>query len=241
MLPQIHNFLSLVFPLYTRSHERSQPFKFLLLGLEWILTEMIIELSRIRIWATGMPQPDYGETDFGDYSEPKSPTATEKSAHGKPAHRGKGAEGAEAEEYFRAKQEKEAQQVTKTYYPCDKQSNLYIMSKSFIKEEHAKSPKSTKTEARYELKSSHWIPPSSNFSSLLHRPFYVSPIRYSNLILIVIDQMSGSSASVVLKTEQEQLNPFWTYGDKHPCYKNYMNNLPRRRLDECFVSYFLVN
>jgi hypothetical protein len=64
----------------------------------------------------------------------------------------------------------------------------------------------------------------------------VSPIRYSNLLLIVINQMTGSSEAMELVTKSKEVNPWWTYNQSHPCYKNYMNNLPRRRLDECFVS-----
>jgi hypothetical protein len=124
---------------------RSQPFKFLLLGLEWMLTEMLIELSRIRIWALSAAVPDYGDPDYAEVpSHHPHPSVTKS----KVSHRGKGAEGYEAEEYFKADQERKAREVNTTFYPCDKRSELYVMNKTFIKEEHARSPRSSITEAR---------------------------------------------------------------------------------------------
>lgn len=42
-----------------------------------------------------------------------------------------------------------------------------------------------------------------------------------------------STKPVVMVTEVQ-------YNKEHPCHKLYMNNLTRRRLDECFVSLFFT-
>lgn len=42
-----------------------------------------------------------------------------------------------------------------------------------------------------------------------------------------------------LTTEPKEMETGLEYGVVHPCHKLYMNTLPRRRLDECFVSSIL--
>lgn len=65
-------------------------------------------------------------------------------------------------------------------------------------------------------------------------------IPNSNLLLIVINKMNDmtteSSDGEVLSTEPLEMETGLQYGVVHPCHKLYMNNLTRRRLDECFVS-----
>lgn len=39
-----------------------------------------------------------------------------------------------------------------------------------------------------------------------------------------------------LTTEAKEMETGIQYHVEHPCHKRYMNNFPRRRLDECFVS-----
>lgn len=72
------------------------------------------------------------------------------------------------------------------------------------------------------------------------RPFYVNRIPNSNLLLIVINKISltteSTSSSGILSTEPIEMETGLKYGVVHPCHKLYMNTLPRRRLDECFVS-----
>lgn len=65
------------------------------------------------------------------------------------------------------------------------------------------------------------------------RPFFFKRIPYSNLLLVVIDAAHStcnrivSSALTEIKYEDEEF----------PCYKLNLNDLPRRRLDECFTEH----
>lgn len=66
-------------------------------------------------------------------------------------------------------------------------------------------------------------------------------IPNSNLLLIVINKInltteSTAASSGILSTEPIEMETGLQYGVVHPCHKLYMNTLPRRRLDECFVS-----
>ena len=98
---------------------------------------MIIELSRINLWTTSAPAPDY-ETEYTDFGKPevKQPTIDIHAPH-KPPLRGKGAEAMEAEEYFKNKDLREAQEVKDHYRPCDKRVDLYIVNETFIRGEHS--------------------------------------------------------------------------------------------------------
>jgi hypothetical protein len=53
--------------------------------------------------------------------------------------------------------------------------------------------------------------------------------------------MKGSSTRVELTTKMNEVNTWWEYNATHPCYKIYLNNMTRRRLDECFVSNELLS
>lgn len=67
----------------------------------------------------------------------------------------------------------------------------------------------------------------------------------SNLLLIVINKIDDATTdspvettitSQVLSTEPKEMETGLQYGVVHPCHKKYMNELYRRRLEECFVS-----
>lgn len=103
-----------------------QPFKLLMLGFKWMLTEMIIELSRIKLWvaSNAIPEPDYGDLDYsGDRREVnKEVTIAKKPKKGSTV---------EDEEWF-AMQEKKPKENETIFYPCDKRSDLYVLERSFI-------------------------------------------------------------------------------------------------------------
>lgn len=48
--------------------------------------------------------------------------------------------------------------------------------------------------------------------------------------------MTGNGVRNDLTTKMEEVNTWWEYNATHPCYKIYLNELPRRRLDECYVN-----
>jgi hypothetical protein len=90
---------------------------------------MVIELSRIMMWVQTAPiEPDYDLRDY-DYEDfgktQKTTTASSVPKGGKPV-KGKSAESLEAEEYFRARQEKLASQLITIFYSCDKKADLYV-------------------------------------------------------------------------------------------------------------------
>lgn len=70
----------------------------------------------------------------------------------------------------------------------------------------------------------------------MHRPFFVNRIPRSNLLLVVVDT-KHEMTDIKLSTEPVELTVEDVYNVTHPCHKLYMNTLPRRRLDECFVSF----
>lgn len=103
-----------------------QPFKLLFLGFRWMLTEMIIELSRIKLWvaSNAIPEPDYGSSD---YSESEVVANVDAKA---PIKHKKGSS-IEDEEWFEMQKNKPKEKKT-LYYPCDKKSDLYVLQQNFI-------------------------------------------------------------------------------------------------------------
>lgn len=97
---------------------------------------MIIELSRITMWvqsASIVPDydvSDYEYVDFGRTQKTTTPSSVPKG--GKIHAKGKSAESIEAEEYFRARQEKLAATVISIYYSCDKKADLYVTDETWI-------------------------------------------------------------------------------------------------------------
>lgn len=73
---------------------------------------------------------------------------------------------------------------------------------------------------------------------LFRSPFDVHRIPNSNLLLVVVNKMEDlENPPDILTTDPQEMVTGVQYGSEHPCHKIYMNNLPRRRLDECFVSF----
>lgn len=90
-----------------------------------MLTEMFIELSRIKLWATSSPLPDYGDSDYSEITKQKEATKIIT-----PAKKHKGLS-IEDEEWYKQQANKEKDNET-VYYPCDKKSELYVLQQEFI-------------------------------------------------------------------------------------------------------------
>lgn len=97
---------------------------------------MVIELSRIMMWVQSVPiEPDYDirDYDYADFGKTqKTTTASSVPKGGKVSVKGKSAESIEAEEYFRAQQEKLASTVITVFYSCDKKAVLYVTDDTWI-------------------------------------------------------------------------------------------------------------
>lgn len=106
----------------------SQPLKLLFLGIKWIFTELIIELSRIKTFVLSAPMDEFDESPDYDTNKDNVP---------KPVLRGKGAEGLEAEEFFKAERLRKLDEVETIFYPCDKRADLYVVNETFIRGEHS--------------------------------------------------------------------------------------------------------
>lgn len=99
---------------------------------------MIIEFSRIGMWVhsavihnNDYDTRDYEYEDFGMKQKvPKIPSTIQR---GKMPVKGKSAEAQEAEDYFRAKQEKLAAQVITVFYACDRKADLYVINEVWVK------------------------------------------------------------------------------------------------------------
>lgn len=99
---------------------------------------MIIELSRIGMWVQSAvvhsdvdyDSRDYYYEDFGMKQKVPKATSVQK---GKLPVKGKSAEAQEAEDYFRAKQEKLAAQVITVFYACDKKADLYVINEVWVR------------------------------------------------------------------------------------------------------------
>jgi hypothetical protein len=146
-----------------------QPFKFLLLGLKLIFTEMIIELARIGMWVqSAVIKPldfDYGDLEYPDndgldksayqYEDfgktQKTTPAPSPAQRTKNMGKGKSAEALEAEEYFRAKQEKLAAQVITVFYACDREADLYVINEAWVKKNGSFSLNNPRDDARYAI------------------------------------------------------------------------------------------
>lgn len=129
----------------------TQPFKLLLLGLKWMLTEMIIELSRIGMWVqSSVIHTDYGNQEYEYEDFGMTQKTTTKTASTMQKGKGKSAEAQEAEDYFRAKQEKLAAQVVTVFYACDRKADLYDINEVWVRKNGSFSLNEPKDGARYE-------------------------------------------------------------------------------------------
>lgn len=90
-----------------------------------MLTEVIVELSRLQFWASGVALPDYGDSDYSDISK----TGETKKAVTPKKH--KKGYSLEDEEWYAQQKEKQKKNET-LYYPCDKKSELYVLQQDFI-------------------------------------------------------------------------------------------------------------
>lgn len=64
------------------------------------------------------------------------------------------------------------------------------------------------------------------------RPYYYQRIPHSNLLLVVVDA-SFSTCHTHVSAQPTKME----YDEEFPCYKLSLNDLPRRRLDECFTEH----
>jgi hypothetical protein len=90
-----------------------------------MMTELIIELSRINLWATGVALPDYGDSDYTDFTQPDEVKKSE------PAKKHK--KGMTSDEDFFEQQKEKGNPNETIYYPCDKKSELFVLQQDFIK------------------------------------------------------------------------------------------------------------
>jgi hypothetical protein len=111
----------------------SQPFQFLFLTFKWIITEVFIEFSRLRLFASGAPDfHDYDEDDIKvkDVEKPKVESTTKH---------------IDIEDWdekmWKDYQKNKPIEYETIFFPCDKQSELYV-----LKQDHHMS------EAGYEDK-----------------------------------------------------------------------------------------
>lgn len=105
------------------------------------------------------------------------------------------------------------------YNPCDKQINLTVLQQNLFIDGHN-------------------LP--SQVRSKCVRPYFFQRIAHTNLLLVVVDG-AHSTCAVRVSAKPTQME----YPEEFPCYKLSLNDLPRRRLDDCFtehpdVSFFLV-
>ncbi|XP_055595759.1 voltage-dependent calcium channel subunit alpha-2/delta-3 [Uranotaenia lowii] len=158
------------------------PLKLLLLGIEWLMTEFLITLSKFDFWVHGIPSSDFYDSDYDDpdYEDlgrprkPKKPMVDEE------------------EEYFSRPKEIKTEIVYKT---CDKKSNLYVMQQDkFIKGDGF----------IYES-----MP--ANPMELLHRPYFAKRIPRSNLLMIIVENEYPSDR-VILSAAPQVINHNITEG-----------------------------
>lgn len=110
--------------------------------------------------------------------------------------------------YFR----REIKQEYETRYTaCDKQINLTVLQQKLFIDGHN-------------------LP--SLAKSNCSRPYYYNRIPHSNLLLVVVDA-SHSSCKVKVSAQPTKME----YPEDFPCYKLSLNDLHRRRLDECFTEH----
>lgn len=103
-----------------------QPFKLFFIAFKWMLTEMIVELSRIKLWVVSSALPDSDYIDSPDYTEKQSETK-----HPVTIKKLKKGFSLEDEEWFLQEAQKKKQNET-LYYACDKKSELYVLQQDFI-------------------------------------------------------------------------------------------------------------
>lgn len=105
--------------------------------------------------------------------------------------------------------------------PCDKKSNLYVLRQNKTILDNIKQPESI---AYCNTTSEHY-------------PFIFKLIPHTNLMLVVINKTCTNKITKTLSASPEEIQ----YNYEFPCYKTYLNNLPRRRLEGCFTEHEQVS
>lgn len=183
------------------------PLRVLMLGINWLITEFFITLSKFDFWVHGIPSPEYDydtgvEYEDSDYSDvprkkPKKPLVDEE------------------EEYFNRPKEIKMETV---YEACDKKSNLYVMQQDkFIKGDGF----------FYEFE-------PVNPMELLHRPYFAKRVPRSNLLMVIVESEYPSDHVILSAAPQ---NVIHNGTQELPCVKTRLNFLPRRRLEECYTEH----
>nr|XP_029712886.1 LOW QUALITY PROTEIN: voltage-dependent calcium channel subunit alpha-2/delta-3-like [Aedes albopictus] len=183
------------------------PLRVLMLGINWLITEFFITLSKFDFLVHGIPSPEYDydtgvEYEDSDYSDvprkkPKKPLVDEE------------------EEYFNRPKEIKMETV---YEACDKKSNLYVMQQDkFIKGDGF----------FYEFE-------PVNPMELLHRPYFAKRVPRSNLLMVIVESEYPSDHVILSAAPQ---NVIHNGTQELPCVKTRLNFLPRRRLEECYTEH----
>lgn len=89
-----------------------------------MLTEVVVELARIKLWAESVALPDYGDSDYSEDTKSSQAKKTIVIKHKKGVS-------IEDEEWYAQQKEKKKKNET-LYYPCDKKSELYVLQQDFI-------------------------------------------------------------------------------------------------------------
>lgn len=97
------------------------PLRLLFLGLKWTFSEMILELSRIKLWVSSKAMPDYNMQDYSDRVMPMTKAPTEQ----------KKANIISDDDWYLQQKKKKKRNET-IFYPCDKKSELYVLQQDFV-------------------------------------------------------------------------------------------------------------
>lgn len=101
------------------------------------------------------------------------------------------------------------------YYACDNASTLYILNN-----EHENLGK---VNSYYH-----------EISSELSKPYFIKRIPRSNLLIVVINSSYVAHDSNYKETTEPMTV---NYNVEFPCHKLSLNDLPRRRLEECYTEH----
>ncbi|KAJ6647712.1 Voltage-dependent calcium channel subunit alpha-2/delta-3, partial [Pseudolycoriella hygida] len=177
------------------------PFKLMLYTFKWILTELVIQWSKLRLLAEGASY----ETSYDDFENDYT------------------SDGAKIMQKRTLNMEDEAAQSPQkeyetVYYACDEESHLYILQQDLF------------------LRGGNELP--SQGKSLRSRPYFFKRIPYSNLLLVVVNA-EHQTHYVIKQSSPRKVQYNNTNGEQidFPCYKLNLNDLPRRRIEECFTEH----
>lgn len=135
----------------------------------------------------------------------------------------------EEENYFNRVIEKEYETI---YRACDKKTDLYILQQNMFSTSGQIPSEMISNCARY-VDSGFRFRLAFIVHYHLRRPYNLNRIPYSNLLLVVVNVEISQCSHRVSATATEM--HYAT--EEFPCYKLQLNDLPRRRLDECFTEH----